>query len=580
MSKPTAVILAMLRLRLQKICAAYAPPCSTGGSGAAPANVEAPAATRPSAVELKYTPAPPADRACGISSSVSSISAPPAAAAAAAATTASGPTGAGGTPTFPQVPFNSSTERTPAALAVTPGGLLRRGAPSRWRSGGASLGAASRRVGGDGLSGLFSLHGNGKILLVVLAYGTSSLSGVFVNKACLSAFRFSYTLALMLSQLLVSVSLLSLLRLTGAITIPHRSPRELLVLLLPTACFISNVCVGLLALRLVNIPMFSAFRRLSVLNVMVLEWLVLGKTVTRKVMVTVVIMVAGSFLAGIGDLTYDPLGYALVFLNNFVTGANLVSIKKASQVVRLDALSLFYYISLLALPVVALTAAATGELSASLEAVATRPELRTSSFAFALSLSAASAFLVNFFTNLCTQMTTPLTTAITGQMKNVLQTLLGIFAWGYQVSFTNLMGLAVALFGSLLFAYYKFESSGGGRPAGGEGNRGGADGKADYAERDTGSDAEDNGASGASTAVVLGGLNSTSGGADRSPLLSARAAPGERLGSAGATTVDPGGSVGRSGRTSGAPLDADGRAEVRVPLLSLATGGLPRGGAP
>jgi len=511
---------------------------------------------------------------------IAAATATAAAAAAAAATTASSQTGAGGTPPFPLLQLSSSTERTPAALAVTPGGLLRRGAPSRWRSGSASLSAASRRVGDDGLSGLFSLHGNGKILLVVLAYGTSSLSGVFVNKACLSAFRFSYTLALMLSQLLVSVTALSLLRLTGAITIPHRSPRELLVLLLPTACFISNVCVGLLALRLVNIPMFSAFRRLSVLNVMVLERLVLGKTVSRKVMVTVVIMVAGSFLAGIGDLTYDPLGYALVFLNNFVTGANLVSIKKASQVVRLDALSLFYYISLLALPVVALTAAVTGELSASLEAVATRPELRTSSFAFALSLSAASAFLVNFFTNLCTQMTTPLTTAITGQMKNVLQTLLGIFAWGYQVSFTNLMGLAVALFGSLLFAYYKFESSGAGRPTGGEGGRGGADAKADYAERGSGSDVEDNGAAGTSTSVVLGGLNSTSGGADRSPLLSVRASPGERLGSAGSTTVDPGSSAGRLGGTPGASLDADGRAEVRVPLLSLAAGGLPRGAAP
>ncbi|GAB0492723.1 hypothetical protein MMPV_003992 [Pyropia vietnamensis] len=368
---------------------------------------------------------------------------------------------AGGVAAYSTLQYSTSAERAPPSLAVMPGGLLRRSAPSRWRSGSAALGFSSRRGGG---SNSLTLHGNGRVLAVVIAYGTSSLSGVFVNKACLSAFRFSYTIALLLSQLLVSVTALSLLRITGAVSIPHRNPRELLSLLLPTACFISNVCVGLLALRLVNIPMFSAFRRLSVLNVMALEWLVLGKTVSRRVMLTVVIMVAGSFLAGVGDLTYDPLGYALVFLNNFVTAANLVSIKKASQVVHLDALSLFYYMSLLALPVVALAAALTGELSASLEAVASRPELRTSAFAFALSLSAASAFLVNFFTNLCTQMTTPLTTAITGQMKNVLQTLLGIFAWGYQVSFINLTGLAVALFGSLLFAYYKFlEGSASGR---------------------------------------------------------------------------------------------------------------------
>lgn len=475
--------------------------------------------------------------------------------------------GGGGPAAYPGAQYSSSGERAPPTLAVKPGGLLRRGAPSRWRPGASALGFPSRRGGGGGGSGPGDAHplpSNGRILAVVVAYGASSLSGVFVNKACLSAFRFSYTLALLLSQLLVSVTALSLLRITGAITIPHRSPRELLLLLLPTACFISNVCVGLLALRLVNIPMFSAFRRLSVLNVMALEWVVLGKTVSRKIMLTVVIMVAGSFLAGVGDLTYDPLGYALVFLNNFVTAANLVSIKKASQVVRLDALSLFYYMSLLALPVVAFAAAVTGELSASLEAVATRPELRSSAFAFALSLSAASAFLVNFFTNLCTQMTTPLTTAITGQMKNVLQTLLGIFAWGYQVSFTNLSGLAVALCGSLLFAYYKFGEGAAGRhppPGGGEGA-----GKADYVDDRSGSDGD---VGGGATAVELGGR------------VGPAAGGGGGKGSGGGGGGEPAPAPAPREGGEGVAGDGDGgRTDARAPLLGPPPGGVPRGGDP
>lgn len=297
------------------------------------------------------------------------------------------------------------------------------------------------------------------VLAVVLAYGLSSLGGVFVNKACLSAFNFGYTITLMLAQLCVSVSALSILRLVGVVTVPKRSMRELAVLVFPAVFFIANVTVGLLALKLVNIPMFSAFRRLSVLSVMLLEWMVLGKTASRRILTTVFIMVVGSFIAGLGDLAFDPLGYLLVFVNNIITAANLVSIKKATAILSLDALSLFYYVSLLSLPIVFLLALISGELRFAVTEINHRPELQTLSFAFALSLSAGSAFLINFFTNMCTQLTSPLTTAITGQMKNVLQTILGIFAFGYRITPLNLFGLAVALIGSLIFARYKYEDA-------------------------------------------------------------------------------------------------------------------------
>lgn len=260
----------------------------------------------------------------------------------------------------------------------------------------------------------------------------------------------------MLLQLTVSTVSLTLLRLTPLVSIPPRSPADLVTLAFPATFFIANVTVGLLALKLVNIPMFSAFRRLSVLSVMLLEYIVLGKSASRNVLATVMIMVFGSFLAGLGDLAFDPLGYTLVFLNNFITAANLVSIKKASQKLKLDALSLFYYVSLLSVIPVLLLSVLSGELPRAINDVITREELQSPQFVLALSASAASAFLINFFTNLCTQLTSPLTTAITGQMKNVLQTILGIFAFGYRVTALNLFGLCVALLGSLAFARVKW----------------------------------------------------------------------------------------------------------------------------
>lgn len=260
-------------------------------------------------------------------------------------------------------------------------------------------------------------------------------------------------------QLCVSIFALTILRLFRIITIPHRSLRSLSVLIFPSVFFIANVTVGLLALNLVNIPMFSAFRRLSVLSVILMEWLVLGKTASRRILYSICVMVIGSFLAGLGDVAFHPLGYALVFANNFITAGNLVSIKKVSTMLSLDALAMFYYVSIISLPLVLLLVIITGELERAINELFSRADLQTPSFAFALSLSAASAFLINFFTNLCTQLTSPLTTAITGQVKNVLQTTLGIFAFGYIVTPLNLAGLGIALIGSLWFARLKYEDA-------------------------------------------------------------------------------------------------------------------------
>mmetsp|Transcript_12079 Transcript_12079/g.21845 ORF Transcript_12079/g.21845 Transcript_12079/m.21845 type:complete len:354 (-) Transcript_12079:2165-3226(-) len=294
---------------------------------------------------------------------------------------------------------------------------------------------------------------------VVFSYAVSSLGGVFVNKACLSGFDFGFPITLILLQLVFSVIALSFLRAVGLLEIPRRTLRDVGILSFPAVFFVANVSVGLYALRLVNIPMFSAFRRLTVINVMIMEYFVLQKKSSRAVVYCVLFMVVGSIVAALGDLTFDPIGYILVFINNILTAANLVAIKKASQLVRLDALPLFYYVSLVSLPIVCLLAYFSGDLQAAIEAFETRPQLRSTWFFVALCLSASSAFLINYTTNLCTQVTSALTTCITGQTKNILQTLIGIFSWGYQASVMNLLGLFMALVASCIFATVKYQES-------------------------------------------------------------------------------------------------------------------------
>lgn len=272
---------------------------------------------------------------------------------------------------------------------------------------------------------------NPRVFFSVAFFCLSSLGAIFINKACLTHYHFSYPFTLMLLQnifSLVGISNLAYIKPRSFAPTPvKRADRTRL--LLPTLLFILNVSVGLSALSLVNIPMFSAFRRITVLFVMLAEYIVLGKSHSRRVIASVFVLALGAFVSALGDVTFSLLGYALVFANNVFTAMYLASIKKVMADLAISPYSLLYYMSLISFfPVLALSAAS-GDLTGAISAYRQRPELHASPFfAPALLCVAASALAVNLSTSMCTNVTSPLTTSVAGQLKNVLQTV------GYSLS--------------------------------------------------------------------------------------------------------------------------------------------------
>ncbi|EME29774.1 UDP-N-acetylglucosamine/UDP-glucose/GDP-mannose transporter [Galdieria sulphuraria] len=293
-------------------------------------------------------------------------------------------------------------------------------------------------------------------LLIAGLYAGSSLGAVLVNKSTLSQYNFNFPLCIVFLQLCFSILLLSCLHAFSVIELTPLNWNYLKALLLSSLFFVANAISGLSGLGKVNIPMFSAFRRLSVLNVMILEFLFLKKKPKGSLLRAVLMMAVGSCIAGLGDLTFNLQGYLLVFLNNFLTGANLVSIKRASRDAKLDALSLFYITSLIALPLVTLLLLLSDEIPLVYRIFLETESYRTLGFWFALFSTSTSAFAVNYFTYLCTQVNSALVTSVAGQMKNILQTLVGLLMSDYRASLLNIVGIFLALGGSVWFAYLKY----------------------------------------------------------------------------------------------------------------------------
>lgn len=300
------------------------------------------------------------------------------------------------------------------------------------------------------------------VAAAVFFFCGSSLGAIFVNKACLTHFNFSYPSTLMALQALLTIFLLiiasritpSLVSIVPVKTADYRR-------MIPSSIFfVSNVTIGLSALSRVNIPMFSAFRRLTVLFVMGAEYIMLHRTHSKPVVFSVFVLTAGAFVSALGDVTYSISGYMLVMLNNALTAAYLASIKRVMKDLNLDPISLLYYTNVICFPIIFAIAILTNDIQSAYLHYVTDSQLRNSVFFLpALSCVAVSAFCVNLSTSICTHVTSPLTTSVAGQVKNVLQSFLGFFSWGYVPTPLNVLGLMVALGGQLSFAVFKYRDA-------------------------------------------------------------------------------------------------------------------------
>ena len=119
--------------------------------------------------------------------------------------------------------------------------------------------------------------------------------------------------------------------------------------------FIAYVVVSLVSLGRVNVPMFTALRRLTILFVMAEEFVLLGITPSRKVFLTVGVMFIGAAIAAWKDLSFDPVSYAYLFLTNLFTSLYTVYINKVKEDTGLNLFAMMYYNNITTMPALAVS---------------------------------------------------------------------------------------------------------------------------------------------------------------------------------------------------------------------------------
>ncbi|KAK9824238.1 hypothetical protein WJX72_008863 [[Myrmecia] bisecta] len=297
------------------------------------------------------------------------------------------------------------------------------------------------------------LWGGGSALL----YGGTAIAMNFVNKAALREFPLAN--AILLFQMLSAIAVIYPLKAVGAVKFPPLSLAKAWGLLPVTLLYVSNVGFALVSLQSLNVPMYNTLKRLTPVLVLSVKAVLTKRWPPWKITASVLLVVSGCVVAGLGDLSFDLKGYMFAFTSCMLQASYLLLVERSGVKNGVGTTELLLYNAVLSVPFLV------GVLVWSGEAWQVAPSFYTAAESVGpitapllIGACATMGMLLNYAMFLCTMHNSALTTTIVGVLKGAVATLLGFFLLGgVKFHVLNVLGIAINTGGGAWYTLIKYQ---------------------------------------------------------------------------------------------------------------------------
>uniref|UniRef100_A0A8C5G5T7 Sugar phosphate transporter domain-containing protein n=1 Tax=Gouania willdenowi TaxID=441366 RepID=A0A8C5G5T7_GOUWI len=274
-------------------------------------------------------------------------------------------------------------------------------------------------------------------LLSALFYGSCSFLITVINKTVLTSFRFPSYLCLGIGQMVTTVIVLYVAKMSKTVQFQDFDRGVLLKIFPLPLLYVGNHITGLASTKKLSLPMFTVLRKFTIVMTMVLEIHILRIECE----------------CCSSDLAFDMEAYTFILFNDAFTAAYGVYTKKKLGDQSLGKYGVLFYNAIIIVIPTLMLSAYTGDLH---KAFMFEDWVETT-FVLCFLMSCVMGFVLMYSIVLCSYYNSALTTTVVGALKNVVVAYVGIFIGGdYLFSWTNFLGLSICMSGGVVYSYLTF----------------------------------------------------------------------------------------------------------------------------
>ncbi|GLI68594.1 hypothetical protein VaNZ11_013064 [Volvox africanus] len=289
-----------------------------------------------------------------------------------------------------------------------------------------------------------------------ILYGTVAVSMNFVNKASMQMLPLPNVVMVM--QMVSTFMILHPLLELGYLDFPRFSWATCRRLFWITVLYTANVGFALFGLKTLNIPMYNVLKRLTPMMILIVKAIIRKRWPRLEISLAVFLVVAGCVVAGIGDLSFDLMGYVFALMSCTMQAAYLLLVEFQGDE-GIGTSEMLYYNAITSVPFLLVVVWGTGEVAALPAAYQSAVQASGAlSLWFTLISCSLMGCLLNYSLFLCTVNNSALTTTIVGVIKGVVAVFLGFFLLGgVKFSVVNVAGITLNTIGAVYYTYLKYQ---------------------------------------------------------------------------------------------------------------------------